>query len=89
MHEILKYLKAHGERLDSDIAKATGISLEKVRLGVSGLAASGDVIMCRLTRFEGGKASEGWLCRVSGYIPPASPGRKSKAETKAMNKADN
>ena len=32
MHEILKYLKAHGERLDSDIAKATGISLEKVRL---------------------------------------------------------
>jgi hypothetical protein len=35
--------------------------------------------MCKLTRFEEGKAVEGWLCRVSGYIPPAAPGRKAKA----------
>ena len=77
--EILRYLKGHGERLDSEIAKATGISLEKVRHSVSELAAAGEIIMCRSTRFEDGKPNEGWLCRVSGYIPPASPGRKPKA----------
>jgi hypothetical protein len=26
-----------------------------------------------------GKKSEGMLCRIAGYIPAASPGRKSKA----------
>jgi hypothetical protein len=77
--EILKYLKQHGERLDSDISKATGLSLEKVRSGVQALTATGEIIMCKLTRFEEGKPVEGWLCRVSGYIPPAAPGRKAKA----------
>lgn len=80
MAEILKYLKQHGERLDSDIAKATGISLNDVRTQVAGLTASGEVITCKLTRFEDGKPREGWLCRVSGYIPPAAPGRKAKAQ---------
>ena len=80
MPEILKYLKQHGERLDSDIAKATGMSLTEVRRGVVGLAAEGKIITCKLTRFEEGKAKEGWLCRMSGYIPQAAPGRKSKAQ---------
>ena len=31
-------------------------------------------------RFEKGKKSEGNLYRVAGYIPPATPGRKSKAQ---------
>ena len=31
MQEILEYLKNNGERLDSEIAAATGISLAKVR----------------------------------------------------------
>ena len=79
--KILQYLKCHGELLDSDIAKATGISIEDVRSSVAGLAAAGEVITCQLTRFEGGKRIDGWLCRVSGYIPPASPGRKSKAQS--------
>ncbi len=79
MQDILQYLKLNGERLDSEIATATGISLAKVRLGVSELSAKGDVIVCRSIRYKEGKPIEAILCRVSGYIPPAAPGRKSKA----------
>ncbi|MFA5083637.1 MAG: hypothetical protein WC474_13880 [Hydrogenophilaceae bacterium] len=79
MQEILQYLKDHGERLDSEIAAGMGISLEKVCLHLTELAAKGEVIMCRTTRYtEGNKKVEGMLCRVAGYIPPASPGRKPK-----------
>ncbi|TDI81362.1 MAG: ArsR family transcriptional regulator, partial [Betaproteobacteria bacterium] len=37
MKEILQYLKKHGEKLDLEIAVATGISLTKVRLHLSEL----------------------------------------------------
>ena len=80
MQEILQYLKNNGERLDSEIAAAIGMSLANVRRGMSDLSAKGDVMMCRSIRFKDGKQIEGVLCRVSGYIPPASPGRKSKAQ---------
>ena len=80
MQEILQYLKHHGERLDSEIAAATGISLANVRLGVSALSARGDVMLCRSIRFKDGKQIDAMLCRISGYIPPAAPGRKSKAQ---------
>jgi len=81
MQEILQYLKNHGERLDSEIAAATGISLANVRLGMSALSARGDVMLCRSIRFKDGKQIDAMLCRVSGYIPPAAPGRKAKART--------
>lgn len=81
MQIILQYLKEHGERLDSEIASETGISLEKVCLGLAELSAKGDVIMCRSTRYTEGKKIEGMLCRVSGYVPHASPGRKPKSST--------
>ena len=84
MQQILDYLKDRGERLDAEIAAGTGLSLENVRLRVSALAARGDVIVCQSIRFNNGKRSEGWLCRIAGYIPPSSPGRKSKAQTKAQ-----
>jgi hypothetical protein len=84
LQEILKYLKDRGERLDSEIATDTGISLENVRLSVSKLSARGEVIMCQSIRFNNGKKNEGLLCRIAGYIPPASPGRKSKAQLKAQ-----
>jgi hypothetical protein len=84
LQEILKYLKDQGERLDSEIATATGISLKDVRLGVSRLSAMGEVILCQSIRFNNGKKSEGLLCRIAGYVPPPSPGRKSKAQLKAQ-----
>jgi hypothetical protein len=79
VQEILNYLKNRGERLDSEIVADMGISLEKVRQGVSTLSAKGEVIMCQSIRYNNGKKVEGWLCRIAGYIPPASPGRKPKA----------
>ncbi len=78
LSDILHCLKKHGERLDSEIAKEMGMPLTTVREGLADLAAAGVVVTCNLIRFENGKRIEGWLCRVSGYIPPAAPGRKPK-----------
>lgn len=83
MKEILQYLKRYGERLDADIAEATGYSLPSVRLHLAELAAKGDVMTCHLTRFENGCKVEGMVCRISGYIPKTSPGRKSKTQLKS------
>jgi predicted ArsR family transcriptional regulator len=79
--EILQCLKKHGQRLDVEIAKEMGLPLALVRQRLSGLAATGAVIMCSLTRFENGNRIEAWQCRVSGYVPPLAPGRKAKAAT--------
>jgi DNA-binding Lrp family transcriptional regulator len=83
MQEILQYLKNSGERLDSEIAAATGLSLAKVRMSVTDLQARGAVMVCRSIRYKDGKEIDGILCRISGYIPPAAPGRKSKAQLRA------
>jgi hypothetical protein len=75
--EILDCLKKYGQRLDLEIAKETGVPLEKVRERLAALAATGAVITCSLTRFEKGKRIDAWQCRVSGYVPPLAPGRKT------------
>jgi predicted ArsR family transcriptional regulator len=77
MNDILQYLKTHGERLDTEIAKAAGVSLAQVRLHLAELTAKGDVISCQTTRFVKGNKTEGMSCRLAGYIPQAKPGRKS------------
>jgi DNA-binding Lrp family transcriptional regulator len=82
VQEILKYLKNRGEQLDSEIAEATGLSIENVRQHVSKLSAAGEVMVCRSIRFDNGKEKEQLLCRIAGYIPPAAPGRKPKAQPK-------
>jgi len=78
MTDILQCLRKHGQRLDLEIAKETGVPLATVRERLAGLAASGAVITCNLTRFENGKRIYAWQCRVSGYVPPLAPGRKTK-----------
>ena len=83
MTQILQYLKKHGQRLDTEIARDTGIALATVRQRVAMLRASGDVITCDLTRFEDGKPIQAWVCRVSGYTPPPAPGRKAKPTASA------
>lgn len=83
MQTILKYMRARGEQLDAEIAAATRIPLEDVRIQLSELSARGDVIVCRSTRYIKGKPSEGLLCRIAGYIPTASPGRKAKPKTQS------
>jgi DNA-binding IclR family transcriptional regulator len=81
MHEILEYLKGCGERLDSEIATATGIPLAKVRSSVTELHAQGAVMVCRSIRYDSGKEVHGLLCRIAGYVPPPTPGRKPKAKS--------
>ena len=82
MHEILKFLKTHGERLDTEIAEAMGLSLAKTRLQLAELSAEGEIMTCHILRFEKGKKIEGTKCRLAGFTPPAAPGRKSKSQLK-------
>jgi predicted ArsR family transcriptional regulator len=76
--EVLTCLRKYGQRLDSEIAKEMHLPLAAVRRQLTDLAATGDVIICNLTRFERGERLDAWQCRASGYIPPLAPGRKPK-----------
>jgi transcription initiation factor IIE alpha subunit len=79
--EILEYLKKHGQRLDSEIAKEMGMPLATVRQKLMVLADNREAILCSLTRFENDKRIDTWQCRVSGFVPPAAPGRKPKPKS--------
>ena len=76
---ILQYLKKHGQRLDLEIATATGIPLPTVRASLSDLSARGEISKCSVTRFDDGNAIKSMLCRIAGTIPPKAPGRKPAA----------
>ena len=76
--EILSCLQKYGQRLDLELAKETGVPIADVRLRLAELAAAGDIITCKLTRFEQGKRTDALLCRISGWVPPPAPGRKAK-----------
>ena len=77
MLEILQYLKNSGEKLDTEIAEATGLTVEAIRIQLVELAANKEVMVCQSTRFENGKKIECMSGRISGFIPKAAPGRKS------------
>jgi len=81
--KILEYMKKHGQKLDREIAKDTGISLDQVRQAIVALQNTKEVSSCNVINFEGTVAIEGLLCRISGYIPPAAPGRKATAQAVA------
>jgi transcription initiation factor IIE alpha subunit len=80
MEEILQFLKTQGEQLDSEIAAATGKPIEKVRAVLTELHSKGDVTTCRSIRFKDGEKTEATLYRIATFIPPASRGRKPKAQ---------
>ena len=82
LNTILQYLKTHGEQLDTEIAEATGLTLAKTRAQLTELAAKREIMVCHSTRYEKGKKIEGMKCRLAGFIPPATPGRKSKSQLK-------
>ena len=75
---ILQCLMKHGQRLDAELARETGVPIAKVRQRLAELAATGAIITCSLTRFEHGKRVDGLLCRMSGWVPPPAAGRKAK-----------
>ena len=73
---ILKFLKANGEQLDSEISLALDIPMAQLKNQVAQLSASGDVICCKVTRFIEGKKIEGTSCRLSCDLPAPARGRK-------------
>lgn len=73
---ILKHLRRNGQMLDSEIAIAAGISLKQVHSSLESLTDKGMIMRCNVTRYQGGKPVQSVQCRISGYVPPASPGRK-------------
>ncbi len=80
MTETLQCLKKHGQRLDLEIAKEIRRPVATVRQHLAALADSREAIVCKTIQFENGKQIEAWQGRVSGYMPPATPGRKPKAK---------
>lgn len=76
---IFQHIKKHGQIRDADIAHALGLGLAVVRSALDDLAATGQIACCNVTRYTEGKPVEEILCRLSGYVPPAAPGRKPKA----------
>jgi len=80
MLETLQCLKKHGQRLDLEIAKETRMSLAMVRQHLTALADRREAIVCKTIQFVNGRPLEAWQGRVSGYVPPAAPGRKPKAK---------
>ena len=88
MDKILEYLKKNGQKLDIDVAEATGMSLTNVRSQLSELAIKGKIMTCHLTRYDNEKTFENISCRISGYIPSAAPGRKSNAYLSSIAKAE-
>ncbi|NCS64571.1 MAG: transcriptional regulator [Hydrogenophilales bacterium CG03_land_8_20_14_0_80_62_28] len=87
--QVLNQLKKHGQLLDAEIASATGITLAQVRKSLNELSSRGEISQCSVTRFNGNKRIDGFQCRISGYVPPAAPGRKAASGNKGpANTAD-
>jgi transcription initiation factor IIE alpha subunit len=51
---ILQYMKKHGQKLDREISKDTGISLSQVRLTIAELQSAKEVSSCNVINFEDG-----------------------------------
>ena len=78
MTEILQCLQKHGQRLDLEIAKEMRVPLAMVRQHLTALVERGEAIVCKTIQFEKGRPFEAWQGRVSGFVPPPTPGRKPK-----------
>lgn len=52
--KVLEHLKKHGQLLDFDIAEATNMSLDDVRVSLSELSARGDISRCTFYQLRQG-----------------------------------
>jgi len=82
MNEILQYLTKQGECLDTAIATATKLPLKTVHAHLAEMKADNKIMLCESIRYVKGKEIKSTICRISGYIPPAKPGAKSKVQLK-------
>ena len=78
MIETLQCLKKHGQRLDLEIAKEMCVPLATVRQHLTALVERREAIVCKTIQFEKGRPFEAWQGRISGFVPPPTPGRKPK-----------
>ena len=77
---VLQHLKKHGQLLDTEISASTKLPLEQVRVAIAELSSRGEIAQCNVTKYTNGKPVNGIQCRISGYYPPAAPGRKPAAK---------
>ena len=73
---VFQHLKKFGQLLDTEISASTKIPLKQVRTAIAELSEQGEISQCSVTKYEDGKPIQGIQCRISGYCPPAAPGRK-------------
>ena len=66
--DVLQCLKKYGQRLDLEIAAEMRLPLATVRSRLAELSATGAVVMCSLTRYDGDKTIEALECRLSGPL---------------------
>ena len=80
---ILKYLRTNGEQLDADISKALDVPMAQLQPLFARLSMAGELICCKVTRFNDGKKIEGTSYRLSCDLPAPTRGRKPGAVKKA------
>ena len=66
---IIKHLRANGEQLDADISKALNIPMAQLHAIVEKLAASGDVICCKVDAFYRWQEDRG--DKLPSFLRPA------------------
>jgi hypothetical protein len=82
--EILTFLTNNpGEQMDSAIAKAIPVAIDKLRICLSELESRNEIVSCHSTKFVQGKKIEGICCRLAGFTPVAKAGRKPTTPHKA------
>jgi hypothetical protein len=73
----LSYLKKHHQRIDSVIAEDIGLDIETIRKIILDLESKHVIQTCNISYYnKNGEVQKGILCRIAGYIPTSSPGRR-------------
>jgi len=62
---ITDYLQANGEKMEAEIAKALQLTMTQVHDHLAQLSIKGEVICCKVTKYQDGKAIEGTSYRLS------------------------
>lgn len=76
--KVLDCVKSHGQIIDRHIAEELSMSIDSVKAAIDDLTKAKKLYTCNIIHFKNGHEISGILCRMSGYMPPASAGRKAK-----------
>ena len=70
--KVLQCLKKHDRRLDLELAAEMRVPLATVRKRRAEPGAAGEVVMCKLTRYDGGKTCSQTRCHAVPTRPDSS-----------------